>query len=145
MSKPGARSLPPVKFHLLPIGHAFSWRGHTLTKSGPVTAVNADGESIMVPRSAAVEPVAGAEDSAPAATPGQRRLAAFEQFAEALRASIDTLEGRLQAEEMAALRADIQRLLEGFLRRLDAPGDNTGNPTSAAPEKPAGAPHGPRS
>ena len=133
-----------MKFHLLPIGHAFSWRGDTLTKSGPVTAVNAAGKSIMVPRSTAVEPAAGAEHAAPAATPGRRQLAAFEQFAGALRASIDTLEGRLQAEELASLRADIQGLLEDFLRRLDAPGDNTGNLTSAAPEQPASTRRGPR-
>jgi hypothetical protein len=134
-----------VKFHLLPIGHAFSWRGDTLTKSGPVTAVNAAGKSIMVPRSAAVEPAAGSEDSAAAATPGQRQLAAFEQFAEALRASIDTLEGRLQAEELASLRADIQGLLEDLLRRLNPPEDNAGNLTSAAPEQPASTRRGPRS
>lgn len=131
-----------MKFHLLPVGHAFSWRGQTLAKSGPVTAVNASGKSVMVPRSATVEPVADASHPAPAATPGQRRLAAFEQFAEALRASIDKLDHRLQAEEMASLRADIQRLLEDFQRLLDAPENDTGNQTSAPPGKPASVPPG---
>lgn len=131
-----------MKFHLLPIGHTFSWRGQTLAKSGPVTAVNASGKSIMVPRSATVEPVADAAHSAPAATPGQRRLAAFEHFAGALRASIDSLEDRLKAEEMASLRADIQHLLEDFQRLLDAPENNTGNPALAPPEKPASVPPG---
>lgn len=134
-----------MKFHLLPVGHAFSWRGQTLVKSGPVTAVNTSGKAIMVPRSATVEPVADAAHSAPAATPGLNRLAAFEQFAGALRASIDALEGRLKAEEMASLRADIQRLLEDFQRRLDGPESGTGTRASDLPENPASAPPGPRS
>ena len=129
-----------MKFHLLPIGHAFSWRGQALSKSGPVTAVNAAGKSIMVPRSATVEPVAGTEHSASAATPGQSRLAAFEQFAGALATRIDDLEGQLKAEETASLRADIQRLLDDFQRLLDAPEINTGDQTSAPPEKPASVP-----
>jgi hypothetical protein len=130
---PDSKELPPVKFHLLPVGHAFSWRGQVLSKSGPVTAVNAAGKSIMVPRSATVEPVAGTEHSASAAKTGQSRLAAFAQFAGALRASIDNLEDLLQPDEMASLRADIQRLLEDFQHRLEAPEDDAGNRRSVPP------------
>lgn len=104
-----------MKFPQLPLGARFRYRGQIFCKSSPLAAVDADGGSRMIPRSANVEPLDEQDTATQSrASPLHRRLAAHHASSlalirEAAQAGPDglaELEQRL-ADTYSALLADL--------------------------------------
>lgn len=83
-----------MKFPQLGIGERFEYEGEVYTKTSPVVAHRASGESRMIPRSASVRPLG--RDAAPAAAP-VGPLALFHAGVRALIAELPLDEARRDA------------------------------------------------
>lgn len=108
-----------LKFHLLPDGQPFTWRGKRLIKSGPVTANDEAGKQQMVPRSALVAPEAdpGDDGSDTLDNPHQRLSIARAALQSGLHERLESsLSGRLTPLELSALKAEFAQLLDQFFK-----------------------------
>lgn len=112
-----------MKFHQLPIGAGFRWRGETYRKVSPLKAAE-DGSDTqrLVPRSAPVSPVDASDE------PVEHRLpdvldradleAALAQCGAALARALDLSEPPLTGEQRAALQQAHARALADLIARL---------------------------
>lgn len=110
------------KFSLLAIGETFEYQGERYTKSGPLIASRLEnGSQRMIPRSAVVTPLSGAE--APAAKvesrqlPTEQVLEAFEHYH---RGCLDWLAmtEKVDEELAASIREAMATARERFLAEL---------------------------
>lgn len=108
-----------MKFQHLPLGARFAFEGQTYTKTGPLTAVSAQGGQRIIPRFAVLEPL-----DAGSAPPRAGRCWEESQ----VRTALETLHGEcarlLQTvsehpEKLAAARALLDAARQRFLDSLE--------------------------
>ena len=109
-----------MKFQLLPLGARFEFEGKAYVKSGPLTAVAEDGAPRMIPRYAALRPVAGEAPPPPSRPARQldeaRVLAAFEDFHAACQGLLGA--SGATGEQTEALGAGLSAARDRFLAAL---------------------------
>lgn len=112
-----------MKFNQIADGQQFEYQGTVYTKKGPLMAVDAQGQSKLLPRSAAVSPLTPQADELPppaAATPitlGQAHEA-FETFYARCLASIETYAADLDSHALTDLKQALDTARQAYLKSL---------------------------
>jgi predicted dinucleotide-binding enzyme len=110
------------KFTLLAIGDAFEFQGEQYTKTGPLTASRLEnGSQRMIPRSAVVAPLSGAQSPATEIEakqlPAEQVLEAFEHYHKGCVEWLAMTE-KVDAALAASIREAMETARERFLAEL---------------------------
>lgn len=112
-----------MKFPQIPVGQYFRWQGERYCKAGPMTAHARDGSQKLIPRSAQVEPLDAAADTARAQQGGTEiPVADVAAALAALTGSLRDYAASLEGPARSALAARIDAAERDFRRALSLPG-----------------------
>lgn len=113
-----------MKFNQLVEGQQFKYQGKIYTRSGPLMATDAQGQSKLMPRSAVVTPLS---DSSPEPAPEPTKTITVAQARESFESfythcvdCLHELENDLAADKLAAMKQALESARQDYLINLQA-------------------------